>query len=303
MKILITLSLLILLGGCVTTFDKPQQKLDSVESYVNKSKTLLKQQRWSEAHKLLQTAVMQFPDSKVIQTTLDKTEKDWLQRNNRLESWMLVYETEGLLLKRPLLITMVESDPDNYRLKRRLSKLKNTLLENRESLIFCTENQLHINLRLAKRCIDAARIIKPSKDVSVLTSKIAQKQSGITKRKQQKAKISHQRTQKERIKEAKAQLEAQAYHQAINILQPILLVNSEDVEANQLMDEANAGRSLQVLRLTRQGDQFYRDEKIELALKTWETAAILYPESTELKSRIDRARKVLEKLQEIRSIR
>jgi len=302
MKIWIILSILVLLGGCITTFNQPQQELDSVESYINKSKTLLKQQRWSEAYQLLEQGSFQFPNSQVIHTALDKTARDWQNRNIRLESWMLVYETEGLLLKRPLLITMAESDPDNNHLKRRLSTLKSTLLENRKSLIICTEQQLNANLRLAKRCIDAARIIKPSKDVTTLAVNIAQKQSGITKRKEQKAKISHDEAHKEFIKEARAHLEAQAYHQAINILQPMLLLNSEDIEANLLMDEANAGRSLQVLRLTRQGDQFYRDEKIELALKTWETAALLYPESTELKSRIERARKVLDKLEEIRSV-
>ncbi len=301
MKIWITFSFILLISGCVTTFDRPQTTLDSVNSYISKSKALIKQQRWNEAHQLLQQGTIQFPNNQTITAALTKTAMDWQNRNNRLESWMLVYETEGLLLIRPLLISIAESDPDNNQFKNRLSYLKKTLVENRTLLISCTEQQIMRNLRLAKRCIDSARIIKPSKEVSKLANKIAQKQSGITKRKEQKAKISDAEAHKDGIKGARALLEAQAYYQAINILQPLLLSNSEDVEANLLMDEATAGRSLQVLRLTRQGDQFYRDEKIEQALKTWETAALLYPEGTELKSRIERARKVLEKLQEIRS--
>ncbi|MCP4412646.1 MAG: hypothetical protein GY808_08800 [Gammaproteobacteria bacterium] len=301
MKIWITLSLLLFISGCISTFNRPDTKLDSVNSYINKSKALIKLQRWNEAYQLLQQGTIQFPKNQTIKAALEKTSMDWENRNNRLESWMLVYEMEGLLLKRPLLISMAESDPDNYRYISRLSYLKNTLLKNRSLLISCAEHQIKRNLRLAKRCIEAARIIKASNDVSKLAYKIAQKQSGVTKRKEQKAKKSDADAHIDGIKGAKIQLEAQAYYEAINLLQPLLLSNSEDIEANLLMDEAKAGRSLQVLRLTRQGDQFYRDEKIEEALKSWETAASLYPESSELQSRIERAKKVLEQLQEIRS--
>ncbi len=301
MKIWIALSFILLISGCITPFGRSDIKLDSVNSYINKSKALIKQEQWKKAHQLLQQGTKQFPNNQTIIAALEKTTVDWQNSNNRLENWMLVYETEGLLLKRPLLISMAESDPDNNPIKSRLSDLKSTLLENRSLLISCTEQQIMRNLRLAKRCIDAARIIKPSKDVSKLTKIIAQKQSGITKRKEQKAKISNEEDHKETITEVKTLLEAQAYYLAINTLQPLLLLNSEDEEANMLMDEAIAGRSLQVLRLTRLGDQYYRDEKIEQAINSWESAVLLYPDSTELKSRIERARKVLEKLQEIRA--
>jgi len=148
MRILASLLLLLGLSSCLITPHGELAKYKSAEDLVKRSQVLVKQQHWGEAQNLLKRGVMRFPDDQSLQKTLAEVTVNWKNRNIRLENWMLVYETEGLLLKRPLLITMSESDPGDYHLESRLSNLRAMLRNNRRMLISCVEQHIDNNLRL-----------------------------------------------------------------------------------------------------------------------------------------------------------
>ncbi len=214
---------------------------------------------------------------------------------------MLVYETEGILLQRPLLVAMINSDPENQLLKLRLGEMDAKLDTNHKQLMSCSEQQMDRNLRLTTRCMDAAKIIHTNKNVLALANKLEQKQSGIRKQKEQLAQIQSNEVHEEKLTLARNLLEQHSYNQVINVLQPILLASNNDQEVNTLMDEAIAGRDLQVLRLIRRGDQLYREEKIQEAVKVWKLAAKLYPDSLAMYQRLETANNVIQTLDVIRS--
>ena len=61
-------------------------------------------------------------------------------------------------------------------------------------------------------------------------------------------------------------------------------------------------RNERVNELIKFGDRLYQDEYIEHAVTVWESAKKLDPSRTEIATRIDRARTVMEKLREIQQL-
>jgi len=69
----------------------------------------------------------------------------------------------------------------------------------------------------------------------------------------------------------------------------------------ELLDEVQAALSQQVESLVKLGDRLYREEQIGPAIAVWEAALKLDPNEEGISEKIMRARKVMEKLQHIRS--
>ncbi len=298
MKSILFISILVLqLAGCALIQPTPKITLKSADNVLKRTQRLVKQQRWGEAQVLLMQGVSQYPDNKAIEAALTKVRSKWYITKRRLKDWMLVYEIEGMLLKRPLLVSMTQSDPYDTKLKLRLKKLESRLDSKRKQLIFCAERQVDTELKLARRCVEAAKIIHLSIQVQNLLTKIEQQQTGI----KSKIKVNEAETRNTLLMKARAHLRERSYYEAVKILEPIILQGKTDQDVNILMDEAITGRNLQVLQLISHGDRLYREEQIENALSIWKEAALLNPSQSDVKLRIARAQKVLNKLQEIRS--
>jgi len=300
MKYLLCL-LLLFAGGC--TFIQPSKNITllSSEKILKKSRILVEQQRWGEAQLLLEQGARRFPNNNTMRETLTKVQLQWNNKKRRLEDWMLVYETEALLLNRPLLVSMTRSDPNDSYLKAKLSSLNLSLKAKHKQLLDCARNQFTVAFKLARRCIESAKVIHLSIEVQLLLNKIKTTQTGIKKKKQEEAALSKEESRNAIIQQAKNHLHQRLYSDAINILQPTLLQNNNDQEINILMEEAITGRDLQVLQLITRGDRLYREEHILEAMIIWEQAAVINPYHLEITHRINRAKKVLLKLKEIRA--
>jgi len=307
MKILaILLSTALLLGGCTSNAPRSNQALKNPTSILEKSAALLKRQRWGEAQKLLEEGAKRYPEDQAIRQKMIHVRAEWKRNKRRLEDWILVYETEGMLLKRPLLVSMSQSDPSDFLLKSRLLFLDSSLNLKRKQLVACTQHQFDLELKLAKRCIESAKNIHLSIQVQGLLKKIKSEQKGVKERKQIRAQkkraLSRAESRNNILAQARSHLQQRFYYEAVKILEPLLVRKSRDQELNVLMEEAKTGRDLQVLQLISHGDRLYREEQIQNAVAIWEQAAIINPNHAGIAGRIDRAKKVLKKLQEIRAI-
>ncbi len=306
MKILaIILSTALLLGGCTSNAPRSNQVLKSPTSLLEKSTALVKHQRWGEAQKLLEEGVKRYPEDQAIKQKMIHVRAEWERKKRRLEDWILVYETEGLLLKRPLLVSMSQSDPSDFLLKSRLLFLDSSLNSKRKKLVACTQNQFDRELKLAKRCIESAKKIHLSIQVQGLLKKIESEQKGVKERKQIRAQkkraLSRAESRNDILIQARSHLQQQFYYEAVKVLEPLVAQDSGDQETNILMEEAKTGRDLQVLQLISHGDRLYREEQLQNAVAIWEQAAIINPSHVGIAGRIDRAKRVLEKLKEIRA--
>ena len=291
----------LLLAGCVTTQPLSYGNLHSAESFITMSNTLVRQQHWGKAQLLLEEGMLRFPDNQPIKDALSKVQIEWQFIKDNLNDWMLVYEVEGMLLTRPLLVSMTKSDPEDYQLKRRLQVLDSSLNAKRETLITCTQHEFKKSLKLARRCVEAAEKIHLSTQVQKLLSQIESEQSNIIKKAQKEVALSKAEARNAVLMQARSYLQERFYYAAVKVLEPLVLQDDQDQQVNILMEEAQTGRDLQVLQLISHGDRLYREERIQEALEIWQQAAVLDPTHEDVTLRISRATKVLDKLKEILS--
>ena len=293
MRKLVILLILLSLSGCAS-FDF---RNETPQSLIDKSNLLVKQKRWVEADELLSEAVREFPNDKQLQAALTNVQQAWQSNKLRLEDWILLYETESMLLQRPLLISMAQSDPDSLILMARVKLHESSLRSKRDLMIACAENHLGTELKLARRCIEAARKINASTQVKILLENITTKQEQIKKKQ-----VAQNKAQKRNaaIKQSKKYLQENAYFKVIQLLEPLLTENQDDPELSLLFQEAKTGRDLQILQLISYGDKLYRAERIKEALAIWKKAQELDPNLEELTTRITRANTVLEQIQKIK---
>lgn len=285
--------MIILLSSCVSI----DLKLEDPESILKRSNTLVQQKRWGEANNLLKHGTKRFPQNLALKDALIQVQSDWQGTKRRLEDWILVYETEGMILQRPLLVSMVLSDPSDLLLKSRLLLLDASLNSKRERLIACAKNQSSKGLKLARRCIEAAKIINLSHQVQTLLSKIKSEQEGLKNR---QSALSKAEKRSATLFQARKFLQESSYSQAVNVLSPLSEASKDDQELTVLLQEAITGRDLQVLQLINHGDRLYREEHIQEAVNIWQQAAVLDPELVDITIRVERAKKVLHQLQQLR---
>lgn len=306
MKRLLFISLFVLLiQGCATTISQYDSTLESPEKILKKSKSLVDQQQWGDAQLILKKGVERYPKSSELKKRQRLVLNQWNARKRRLEDWMLVYDIEALLLKHPLLVSLSQSDPNDFLLKSRLLFLDSLLATKRKALVLCANTQIKLEDKLAKRCLEAAQKITPTTEEKKLLKQIDHKQTGIKKKQKMRAQKDAERNRAEDrrlvLQEVRANMQAQFYYEAIKLLDPLLVTYTNDKELEVLMAEAVAGRDYQVDQLIKHGDELYRDEHIQEAVAIWEQAASLNPKNTGIVQRITRARKVIDNLEEIRS--
>lgn len=297
MKWLLFITLCLLLNGCVTT---PMESLPAANTILVQSQRLVKQERWEEATQLLSKGIERYPENTSMKQYLSEVSERWSDKKKRLYDWIRIYETEALLLQRPLLVTITQSAPGERAAKTQLRQLDYLLRSKHPLLIDCAQHQLLKNLRLAKRCIVAANAIDKT---SVTLDLLAQIEKAQTQIKQQKKHLQVREIAEERetrLQQAKSYLGENRYLEAIKILEPLQSEAQTDAEIDRLMDTATSGLNLQVMQLLSRGDQLYKEERITEAISVWEQAALLNPASTEIIQRLERAKKVQEKLEKIR---
>ena len=302
--VIITLLLSSLLG-CTSIFYNSKDDPRTSKGFIAKSQTLVTQQRWEEAELLLERGQNIYPDDVGINNAFQNVKNEWINIKQRLEDWIVVYEAESMLRQRPLIVSMSQSEPSDYFLKRRLLQLDSKLNSKRKILVKCTEYQLAKALKLARRCIESAERIRNSIQVKKLVEEIELRQSALNKKKQviteKEVAIDLAEKRVTQLMLAQTYLQQQDYHLAFDILEPMLLLYKDDEQVIILMDEASTGRDLQVLQIISHGDRLYREQFIKEAIVVWQQAAKLYPKHGGVTDRLNRANKIFDKLKKIRS--
>lgn len=272
----------------------------TVSGALNKAQGLVNQQRWGQAENLLKQGIKLHPDDNLLKDELRLVQFQWLEKQRRLNDWIMLYNVESLLRQRPLMVSMSESQPDDYFLKLRLNQINSNLNNNLIPLLSCTEYQMPKAMKLAKRCIESANRIERSTKVKTLLKQIQnqQKDFNLQHKKQQAKQVADDRfiSKNNQLMLIRSQLQAQLYYEALSLLAPLVKSYDADQEIATLMDEALTGRDLQVLQLISQGDRLYREEQTKEAITIWQQAEKLNPQDSHIQRRIDRALKVIDNL-------
>ena len=272
---------------------------------LDQAQQLKKKGNWVLAIQMLEEARNNYPGNQDVAEALAELQTSWNEEKRLLEDRMLVIELSALQSKMPLLEKLATGDPENELYQSRLRFWKQYLQSKVNPLIGCGLYHRKRDLWLSSKCLQLADGIMPTSRTKDLLADVAkkieqQKQASID-RKQERADRRRARQLKGLLQDAEKDMARGAYSNALVKLDEAQRRAPDDPQVRELVEKVQTTVSLQVESLMELGDRLYREEQIGPAVAVWESALELDPDHEQISEKIDRARRVLEKLESIRS--
>lgn len=260
--------------------------------------------RWADALKLLQRAKAAYPDDAKLTALADEleTERDVLVR--QIKDELMVNEAESNQRKVALLEQLSLVDDDSLFATSRRLYWKEALEDEEEVLISCGEEHAKTKPALARRCyalaVDIASTPANKQRLAAVNTTLRASENNAAKRRIAVEKQDRQDRAKELLVSARAVIEAREYRKALDILEKVSQLQPNNSEVSGLQKKAWSMISPQVEALVKLGDHLYLDEQLNAAVATWQAALNLKPDDEDIAARIERAKNVLSRLDELR---
>jgi tetratricopeptide (TPR) repeat protein len=263
------------------------------------------QGRWNQALEILRGAHWKYPENEELTQLLEQMEKAWSVEKRRLEDRMLVLETSGLLARLPILDQLARAAPDDQVLRSRRQFWKSYLQNKVDALTACGLVEQEQDLWLARRCLELANRIVPepetARQLEEVVEQIDRQKRSVVVRQRKREQAARERQLQRLLEEAERDLKLGSVTSAMLKLDQARQQAPDEPRLEELRVEAQTALDQRVESLVKLGDRLYREERIGPAVAVWEAVLKLDPNREGVVEKIDRARKVFEKLETIRS--
>jgi len=288
---------------------------------LNTSQTDIDEENWSAAILNLNTALNNYPTSRLIHKRHSTVLKQHKKRINVLDAKSLLARAKLLYNKWPISKKEVANSPINFSAQWDLQSLENELSDMSTRLLTMAEQLVDDNeVTLAEMCIQQARVLTSDNDkkslalIQLLQKKInylnklklelaATKAYKVRNRNYLVKKENHKDKVRQLVKKINKAIKNNQLILAEKFLGRLvkLAPNNKNHPKLQLIHRDKVDRL--VSRLTAQGNSLYRQEKIAEAKNLWEKALRYDKRNKTLQTQIRRAKRVLTKLKELRKKR
>jgi len=265
------------------------------------------------ANELLVESLRKLPDSPGLneykrQLAAERSER--LRENERRE---LLTDAEYFVAQQEIYNEHLNLDTPSL-----MQRLKNTLSLQQANdlavrLLACGEETLQKNdLETADKCLHYAQAIKDTPEGRTALSQLeslraAQRQSNETKTRVTQVKEEKRLARKHRdkthevLEKTDQALDNNDLSAAYRIFRELPKGGSESSKVVATRTRLNDAIRSRVSTLTSEGDRQYRADNVVRAIQSWEHALALDPGNPELTERLERARKVLARLEELKN--
>lgn len=299
-----------LLAGCAALepWVAPQAQLvpppASPEEALERAGVLADGGRWSEAIALLEVAAYRFPFDGDVASELAEMQAQWASRKRTLQDRLMVAEAESERGRVSLLDALCLAQPQDLALAAERDQLTVSLNAKIDGLTACSEFHLADAPDLARRCHRVALELPGSLDIDRRLEKVAsQLQSMKEQDKAKRLEAARQQRQsrfQKQLAQAQAAIDARDYRSASELLEKAAELEPGNRELATMREDLSAVITPQVNALIKLGDQLYLEEQLSAAVATWEAALGFKPGDEEIIARIERAKHVLDRLDELR---
>ena len=329
-RLWLSLMLSVLLAACanIPVDEPPDGKISPLPGpTIDEARALSKAGDWHQAITLLEKTSEQYPEDLWLRSELENLEQAWAVEKRLIEDRILVAEAASVGEKIALLEKLYQAEPNNVLYQSRLLFWRQYYLSREDSLIACGMHHGETHPQLAKLCLQLAVEIQPSAEAEKLLNDVdrriknqtlasfsrSEKQTArIEERKEeQTARIEERKEEQtarnkvqeveQLLAEAQKAIQRGAYADAMAKLDKAAKEDPDNPKVRQLRSETRSILDERINAMVRLGDQLYKEEKLVHAVAVWETALELDPNREEISGKIDRARRVMEKLEAIRS--
>lgn len=275
-----------------------------------------KQGDWASAISIIDTALDNYPGSLRLSKKRVELIGHQQQRAKALNAEALLARSDWLLNELPLLEQKVKHSPVDITQQWSLSQLKNEITSTVTKLISTATGLFEYDdVDLIDRCLQQARKLGPSandiKTIALLEDRLAIRRDDLKRQRiarearksiKHSAKLKKKRTKRINalLKKANAAIKKNRLITARKSITELNRIAADNPEVIRLDAYINARIDTLVKQMSDRGDLLYRQEKIKSAKKVWEEALTLDPDNKDLKKNINRAKRVLEKLDKLR---
>jgi hypothetical protein len=260
----------------------------------------------------LSIALQRVPHSDDLRTLRQKLERERVQQLKINERERLITRANFMLDQQALYQQQANLTSPSLGQRWEISRnnrealvLSGQLLEHGEYALLqndltSAETCLQLSLRL-NHSTRAQETLSRLQSLRASHQQVEIKKASITKAKKEK-KIQHSQQQKTKVLLAETQqaLEQNNLQVARAAFVQIPAATSNNSEVVAVKDNLREAVDRHVSRLVTEGDSFYRADNVHEALQRWNEALSLDPENQALQERIDRANKVLARLEELK---
>jgi len=285
------------------------------DSASTEARTLESENNLYGAVQLLSGVLQKVPNSNMLREYRNRLEKERLEKIRSNERHHLIARAEYILNQEMFYQQQHKLETPN--LIQRWGQTRN----DRESETVAKQLRIHgedafkeNDLQTAMECLQLSKQLDNTPETRELLDKliatrdsqqkVVQKQASLKKVKKQ-----NRLKQRQAIK-TRQLLEATQQALSVNDL-PVARANfiqipspssksSEVSEVSAIQEDLDLALRKRVTQLTSRGDSQYRADNVDAAIKTWSEALELDPENQNLKERLDRATRVLARLEELR---
>lgn len=292
----------LLLGGCAGL--EPAPSIESADQALVQARAEALAGRWSRARRLLETAERRAPEDDRLPALRERLAQRWDAQRRQLEDELLAVRSQALWDEVRLLEPLLRAEPERAWQRLRLEQQRRELPARRIELMACARRQLEVDLVLARRCVLLARRIEPGADVDRMIGAIDSRLAARYQARRAEARAGVVRRTRSKIdaelEQAESDLAGGNFKDAAAGIAEALQRDPQHAEARRLqalLAERTAQRSGVLNELAA---RLYLEGQIEPAIGVWQASLEIAPEQPEIRERLDRARRVRERLQELR---
>lgn len=265
----------------------------------------LKDGNWSDAFRHLYIGLARIPSSPTLQEAHDELLRSQARRIQELNTEILIVRGKWLSEEAPLREELSRVDLDSYIAKWDLRRTRNARKDASDRLLACGLRAISDkNFDLAKRCLTVASRLDQSEAVEHALTGL----QGQRAKYEEKARRQRQRTQRKKFRRTSKGLIARVevamdqgnFALAREAMGMLMELDPRDPEVQRLHRQLNTAVSTRVATLLERGSVLYRAERIAKAKEIWEEALRLDPTNKQAQSYVERAKRVLEKLRELK---
>ncbi|PLY15943.1 MAG: hypothetical protein C0631_05160 [Sedimenticola sp.] len=294
----------------------PQQTIESADQLAN-------QGQWQDAIALLRRAQKMYVDSPLLQRKEWELSNQWQEIKLTIDHKILIIETNALRQRLSLMEVVTTGEPDSYSTKTRVLFWEQLLKQKFQDLIACSDYQLDKQPDLAELCLTLAAEIELTPEVDERLAELDRRKPAVQEserlqgstlaidnpvkppaKKQPQKKVAKQNNNDEQVQtllaSAQIAMEQGDFPSAVSDLKQAVSIQPESSDFWFEIENLQWQIENQIDALIRQGEVYYGYDQLEAAVTTWEKVLVLDPERRDIADRINRARKVLVKLESIK---
>ncbi len=286
--------------------EKQKVILDQLRSFekqtINTASTQEKNNDWPGAKLTYVEALQKNSTSIPLKEAQQAMIKRFQEKMATLDHELLIINGESLLKELPLLKERYESDPEDTVVTKRYSRIQNDTREIAIELLKLGEQKFADNdLAMARRSLPLAAKLAPQDPEAQSALRLLNSRLEASKIKKQKTRKKvakkNDKIETEAFNKAMAQGDLSEARQHLARLTPVM---QRSIVAELMQERLDSAIEDYVQEEQSIGDFFYRIGDYQHAIKAWENVVELDPDNEIVKTKLERALTIVEKLESLR---